>query len=85
MKVVLFVWKDGVIERFGRLGDALRLLGHDAVLALHPRSEAPVAYEGQVVEAEGLTGLLDRHAPDCVVLWNGDLPQDDAVKAECRA
>ncbi|MBI3299651.1 MAG: hypothetical protein HYZ75_15910 [Elusimicrobia bacterium] len=84
MRLVLFVWKDGVVERFGRLADSLRRLGHQPVLGLHPRSRGKLTYRGRTIAREPLARLLDRHQPQCIVLWNGDLPQDDAVKAACR-
>jgi len=84
LKIILLVWKEGVVEHFGRLADSLRGLGHQAVLGLHPRSGGPVSYRGRVVIPKTLPRLLDRHAPDVVVLWNGELPMDVMVKDECR-
>lgn len=84
MRIILFVWKDGVVERFGRLANSFRRLGHEAVLALHPRSNGSVSYGGTLVRSVPLPELFDRTKPDCIVLWNGNLPKDTTVKAECR-
>jgi hypothetical protein len=84
MKILLFVWKEGVVDWFGQLAASLRSLGHEAILSIHPRSRHPVSYEGRLIKPEPLARVLDRHRPGCVILWNGDLPLDDEVKAECH-
>lgn len=80
MKFLLLVWKGGVIERFGLLRNALVSLGNEAELTLHPRSEGPVEFHGEMINDKLSLKMLGEYKPDYIILWNGDLPKDDIVK-----